>query len=254
MQIRLNKFLADLGIASRRKADQLIDEGKVMLNQKKAKLGDKVDPEKDQVMFEGKKLTSDDRENFEYWLLNKPRNVVSTVSDETGRKTVFDYVKSKAKARVYPVGRLDLESEGLLLMTNDGELANRLTHPKYEVRKVYKVTVNGIFSEGKVERLLRGVRLAEGKTSFDTLELLEKEGRDFTLKIGIHQGVKREIRRVCAKVGWEVTKLLRVKIGNLSMTGLIVGNVRKLTEEEVIDLKKLVGLYENPTSSQNSNL
>ena len=131
MQIRLNKFLADLGIASRRKADQLIDEGRVLLNQKKAKLGDKVDPEKDQVMFEGKKLTSDDREDFEYWLLNKPRNVVSTVSDEAGRKTVFDYVKTKAKTRVYPVGRLDLESEGLLLMTNDGELANRLTHPKY---------------------------------------------------------------------------------------------------------------------------
>jgi len=245
MKIRLNKFLADLGLASRRKADTLIDDGKVMLNQRKAKLGDKVDPEKDEVIFAGKKVNATAKEDFEYWLLNKPRNVVSTVSDEAGRKTVFDYVKSKTKARVYPVGRLDLESEGLLLLTNDGELANRLTHPKYEVKKVYRVWVDGIFAHSKVERLLRGVRLAEGKTAFDDLEIIEKDGREMVLKVTIHQGVKREIRRVCAKVGWEVTKLLRVKLGNLSMVGLSVGNVRKLNEEEVNDLKKLVGLYED---------
>lgn len=245
MQIRLNKFLADLGLASRRKADALIEEGRVLLNHKKAKLGDKVDPAKDEVMFNGKRLNQDNKEKFEYWLLNKPFNVISSVSDEANRKTVFDYVKSKTKARVYPVGRLDYQSEGLLLMTNDGELAHRLTHPKYQVEKVYKVWANGIFSEGKMERLLRGVRLSEGKISFDKMELLEKEGRDFVLKISIHQGVKREIRRVCAKVGWEVTKLLRVQLGNLVMTNLTVGNVRKLEEQEVKDLQKLVGLDEN---------
>lgn len=245
MKIRLNKFLADLGLASRRRADTLIDDGKVMLNQRKAKLGDKVDPEKDEVTFAGKKINATAKEDFEYWLLNKPRNVVSTVSDEAGRKTVFDYVKSKTKTRVYPVGRLDLESEGLLLLTNDGELANRLTHPKYEVKKVYRVWVDGIFAHSKVDRLLRGVRLAEGKTAFDDLEIIEKDGREMVLKVTIHQGVKREIRRVCAKVGWEVTKLLRVKLGNLSMVGLSVGNVRKLNEVEINDLKKLVGLYED---------
>jgi len=245
MKIRLNKFLADLGLASRRKADVLIEEGKVLINHKKAKLGDKVDPTQDEVMMGGKKLNQDNREKFEYWLLNKPFNVISSVSDEANRKTVFDYVKTKTKARVYPVGRLDYQSEGLLLMTNDGELAHRLTHPKYQVEKVYKVWVNGIFSEGKMERLLRGVRLSEGKISFDKIELLEKEGRDFVLKIAIHQGVKREIRRVCAKVGWEVSKLLRVQLGNLVMTNLTVGNVRKLDEAEVKDLQKLVGLDEN---------
>ncbi len=245
MKIRLNKFLADLGLASRRKADVLIEEGKVLLNHKKAKLGDKVDPTQDEVMLNGKRLDQGNKENFEYWLLNKPFNVISSVSDEANRKTVFDYVKSKTKARVYPVGRLDYQSEGLLLMTNDGELAHRLTHPKYQVEKVYKVWANGIFSEGKMERLLRGVRLSEGKISFDKMELIEKEGRDFVLKIAIHQGVKREIRRVCAKVGWEVTKLLRVQLGNLVMTNLTVGNVRKLEEQEVKDLQKLVGLDEN---------
>jgi pseudouridine synthase len=242
VKIRLNKFLADLGLTSRRGADQLIDEGKVLVNFKKAKLGDKIDPAIDQITFAGKKITSVAREDFEYWLLNKPANVISSVSDEVGRKTVFDYVKSKTQARVYPVGRLDLESEGLLLLTNDGELAHRLTHPKYEVKKVYRVWVNGIFTQSKVDRLLRGVRLAEGRIAFDDIKILEKDGRDMVLRVTIHQGVKREIRRVCAKVGWEVTKLLRIELGNLRMVNLTVGNVRKLSQEEVQDLKKLVGL------------
>ena len=197
-------------------------------------------------MVGGKKFSRENKEELEYWLLNKPFNVISSVSDEANRKTVFDYVKSKTNARIYPVGRLDYQSEGLLLMTNDGELAHRLTHPKYRVEKVYKVWVNGIFSEGKMERLMRGVRLSEGKISFDKIEMLEKEGRDIVLKITIHQGVKREIRRACAKVGWEVTKLLRVQLGNLVMTNLTVGNVRKLEEQEVKGLQKLVGLNENP--------
>jgi 23S rRNA pseudouridine2605 synthase len=242
MKIRLNKFLADLGLASRRKADVLIETGKVLLNHKKAKLGDKIDPDQDEVMVNGKKLGVANKEPLEYWLLNKPFNVISSVSDEAKRKTVFDYVKSKTQARVYPVGRLDYQSEGLLLMTNDGELAHRLTHPKYQVKKVYKVWVSGIFSEEKVERLLRGVRLAEGKIAFDQIEVLEKEGRDIVLEITIHQGVKREIRRACAKVGWEVTKLVRMGLGNLTMHNLIVGNVRKLTPEEIIDLRRLVDL------------
>jgi pseudouridine synthase len=242
MKIRLNKLLADLGLASRRGADQLIDEGKVLVNDKKAKLGDKIDPEIDQITFAGKKINQTMNENFEYWLLNKPSNVISSVSDEASRKTVFDYVKSKTQARIYPVGRLDFESEGLLLLTNDGELAHRLTHPKYEVQKVYRVWVNGIFTQSKVERLLRGVRLAEGRMAFDDLEILEKEGRDMVLQVTIHQGVKREIRRVCAKVGWEVSRLLRVKLGNLDMADLSVGNVRKLSQEEIQDLKKLVDL------------
>jgi len=242
MSIRLNKFLATLGVASRRSADELITQGKVLLNGRRAKLGDKFDQSKDLLQVLGKKISPNLNQTFEYWLLNKPFNVVSTVSDELGRKTVFDYVKSKTTTRVYPVGRLDFESEGLLILTNDGELAHRLTHPKYEVKKVYKVIASGIFSQIKVERLLRGVRLAEGKVAFDELEVLEKDGRDLTLRITIHQGVKREIRRVCAKVGWEVNKLVRIKIGNLSLNNLTVGNVRKLSTEEVSGLRTLVGL------------
>lgn len=242
MQIRINKFLAELGLASRRKADKLIEDGKVLLNSKKVKLGDKIDPEKDQLSVDGKKVDTATQENLEYWLFNKPYKVISAYSDNEGRKTAYDYLKSKTETRVYPVGRLDYESEGLLIMTNDGELAHRLTHPKYEIKKTYKVWVNGIYSRDKVARLLRGVGLAEGKTAFDELEVTEKDGRDMVLRIVIHQGRKREIRRVCAKVGWEVTKLLRIQIADLKLENLMVGNARKLTDEEVSSLKKVVGL------------
>ncbi len=242
MKIRLNKFLADLGLASRRKADALIEEGKVLLNGSKAKLGDKIDPSKDKLTVKGKIVALDQKTELEYWLLNKPTQVISAVSDDSGRKTALDYLKSKTKARVYPVGRLDYDSEGLLLLTNDGELAQRLTHPSYEVPKIYKVWAEGIFAPAKLERLLRGVKLAEGRIAFDQIEVLEKEGRELTLRITIHQGVKREIRRACAKVGWEVTKLLRIQIGNLQLLGLIPGNVRKLTDEEIQDLRQSVGL------------
>jgi len=242
VQIRLNKFLANLGLVSRRKADALIDEGKVLLNSSKARLGDKIDPSKDKLSVDGRAVELTSETEFEYWLLNKPSQVISSVSDEAGRKTVMDYFKNKTKARLYPVGRLDYDSEGLLLMTNDGELAQHLTHPKFEVPKVYKVWVDGIYMPSKIERLLRGVRLAEGRIAFDQVELLEKEGREFTLRITIHQGVKREIRRACAKVGWTVTKLLRTEIANLKLLNLIPGNVRKLTVEEVQALRQSVGL------------
>lgn len=242
MQIRLNKFLANLGLVSRRKADALIEAGKVLINSSKAKLGDKIDPSKDKLSVEGRTIALETATNLEYWLLNKPSRVISSVSDEADRKTVMDYFKNKTTARLYPVGRLDYDSEGLLLMTNDGELAQRLTHPSYEVPKVYKVWVDGIYMPSKIDRLLRGVKLAEGKIAFDQVELLEKEGREFTLKITIHQGVKREIRRACAKVGWTVTKLLRVQMASLTLHDLIPGNVRKLSTEEVQALRQAVGL------------
>jgi len=242
MQIRLNKFLAQLGLASRRKADSMIDEGKVLLNRKKAQLGDKVDPTTDEIIVDGKKIAATSKEELEYWVLHKPKFVLSAVSDEAKRKMAIDYFKNKTSARIFPVGRLDYESEGLLLMTNDGELTQRLTHPKYEIKKVYKVYANGIYSADKVSRLLYGVRLAEGRTAFDQVQLLEKDGRDMVLEVTIHQGRKREIRRVCAKVGWEVQRLLRTGIADVLSLDLAAGNVRRLTDQEIVGLKKAVGL------------
>jgi len=242
MQIRLNKLLADLGLASRRKADELIAAGQVLLNGKPAKLGEQVDPQTDQIKFNGRLLSSNQAEPLEYWLLHKPRGVLSTVSDEQGRRSVNDLLAAKSQARLFPVGRLDADSEGLLLMTNDGELAYRLTHPKYEVSKTYKVWATGIFAPSKVERLLRGVRLREGLSRADRLELLEKDDRELVFQISIHQGRKHEVRRMFAKVGWEVTRLLRTDLAGVLQLELAPGNARRLRAEEIAALRQLVGL------------
>jgi 23S rRNA pseudouridine2605 synthase len=240
--IRLNKFIADLGIASRRKADALIEAGKVVLNGQKAKLGDKINPEEDRLVVEGVTIDPQKKEELEYWLLNKPVNVISSVADDQGRKTVRQFFKDKSSARLYPVGRLDYESEGLMLMTNDGDLAYRITHPKYKVDKVYYVWVNGIYRNDKMEKLARGVWLREGITKVDEIRLLEKNGRDFLLEIVIHEGKKREIRRICAKVGWEVTRLQRIKIANLELDKLQAGTARKVREDELAELKSILDL------------
>ena len=240
--IRLNKFIADLGIASRRKADELIEQGKVSLNGKKAKLGDKIDPQNDRLVVDGEQFNSDETEALEYWLLNKPVNVISAVVDSDGRKTVKQFFNEKTEARLYPVGRLDYESEGLMLMTNDGDLAYRVTHPKYRVDKVYHVWVNGIYRNDKIEKLEKGVWLREGKTKADSVKLLEKDGRELKLEIVIHEGKKREIRRICSKVGWEVTRLQRIKIANLELGKLRIGTVRKLKDDELAELKSILEL------------
>lgn len=246
--IRLNKFIADLGFSSRRGADALMEAGKVKLNGKKVKPGTQIDPNKDRLVVDGQVIepkSSDavlSGENFEYWLLNKPAGVISSVSDPEGRKTVMRFVAGKSQARLYPVGRLDQDSEGLLLMTNDGELAFRLTHPKYGVEKEYLVQATGIFSQDKIERLKHGVRFAEGRAKADDVELLTKNSRDMELKFIMHEGRKREVRRICARVGWEVSHLIRVRIASLTLGVLKSGTARKLTEEELIDLKKLVKL------------
>lgn len=241
-KIRINKLLADLGLVSRRGADQLISSGKVLLNNRKAKLGEKVDPAQDKLRVEGKEVALQRQSSYQYWLLNKPVGVVSTTQDPQGRKTVAAVIKPYSSARLYPVGRLDYESEGLLLLTDDGELAQRLTHPKYQVSKVYLVWVNGIFHPAKLERLRRGVYLREGRTKVDEIELLDRQGRDFSLQIKIHEGKKREIRRLCAKVGWEVQRLQRIQLANLLLGDLALGQARALEAAEITALRHSVAL------------
>lgn len=248
MQVRINKLLADLGLASRRGADLLIGAGQVQINGRRAKLGEQVDINHDQVKVKGKIIDAvlihalASGEKFEYWLLNKPPAVVSTVSDELNRKTVMFFLKNKSQARLYPVGRLDYDSEGLLLMTNDGDLAYRLTHPKYQVEKEYLVEATGIFSQDKISRLERGVLLAGKRARAEQVELLEKKGRDLILKFILHEGRKHEVRRLAAKVGWEVTRLTRTRLANLELGNLQPGTVRKLSNEEIAALKETVKL------------
>lgn len=230
--MRLNKFLATAGIASRRGADALIEDGRVKVNGSVAKNGMQVS-EKDRVEVEGKLITNS--EEKEYWMVNKPRGVVSTAMDDRGRATVVSMVKTNA--RLYPVGRLDEDSEGLILLTNDGDLAFRLTHPKFQVEKVYQVRIMGELTDSKIKRFETGVRLEDGMTAPAKVEKIAHQ----LLEITIKEGRKRQIRRMCSVLGLEVTELKRMRMGTLELGDLKKGEKRKLTSDELAELKKLVG-------------
>ncbi|MGI9607060.1 MAG: pseudouridine synthase [Acidimicrobiales bacterium] len=222
---RLQKVLAHAGVASRRVAEDMIADGRVEVNGLVATLGDKVDAETDEIRVDGV-ITSIDPTRVTY-LLNKPVDVISTAQDTHGRPTVVDLVA--ADERIYPVGRLDADSEGLLLLTNDGGLAQRLTHPSYGVDKEYLVSVEGSPSRGALRALREGVALEDGRTSAAKVAELSPG----LLRIVIHEGRNRQIRRMCAAVGHPVTRLVRTRIGPLTDGKLGPGEFRLLTADEV---------------------
>lgn len=232
--MRLNKYLAQLGVASRRKADELIANGRIQINgQVMTRLGEKIDPKTDQISLDDKLLTSSTK--LLYFILNKPQGVVSTTADEFKRSTVLDLVK--VQTRLFPVGRLDQDSTGLILLTNDGELTQRLTHPKFEINKTYQVAVQGIISPDQIKHLEDGVFLKEGKTSPSRVEVLKTEGNRTYLEISIHEGRNRQIRRMCGGLDLEVINLKRVSMGPLTLGNLPEGSWRPLTQTEIDQLK-----------------
>jgi 23S rRNA pseudouridine2605 synthase len=235
--VRLNKYIADAGIASRRKADELISLGKVRINGKVVKeLGVKVNPEEDRVEVEGRVIKA--KSAKVYILYNKPVGVTSTTFDPHAEKTVVEAVDRDE--RVYPVGRLDKESRGLVLLTNDGELAFRLTHPKYHVAKTYLVTVKGKVIDAKVAPIRRGMRLDDEMTAPAQVRVLSQEEKQSVLEIVLFEGKKREIRRMCAELHLYVMDLQRVEFGGLRMDGLVEGAFRDLTLDEIKMLYKSV--------------
>ncbi|QNO16737.1 rRNA pseudouridine synthase [Alkalicella caledoniensis] len=226
---RLQKFMASAGVASRRKSEELILEGKVKVNgQLVTELGFKVS-QSDLVEVEGKEIYKP--KGHVYYLLNKPTGYVTTVSDPQGRKTVMELVPKDH--RVFPVGRLDIMTEGLLILTDDGELAYKLTHPKHMVEKEYHVKVNGIVAQEHITNLREGIMLDDGKTSPAKVEILNIQGGEATLSLIIHEGKNRQVRRMMEAVGRKVITLRRVKYGNLTLEGVQLGKYRNLTEEEV---------------------
>jgi len=233
---RLQKFLARAGIASRRQAEEYIKAGRVKVNGLViTELGSKVDPDRDRVAIDNKPVKAE--EELVYLLLNKPPLVVTTLHDPQGRTKVTDLLPG-IKQRVYPVGRLDYETEGLLLLTNDGELAYRLTHPSYKVPKTYRVKVQGNPSRTALQRLRNGVKLEDGMTQKALVKVLQP-GKDSTLlEITIREGRNRQIRRMCQAVGHPVLALRRIRFGPLQLGSLSPGQYRALTKEEIISLKK----------------
>ena len=234
MEERLQKLLSAAGVCSRRAAEGYITAGRVTVNGQTAELGRRADPEKDDIRIDGMPLSP--KEELVYLLLNKPRGYVTTLSDEKGRKNVADLVK-ECGVRVYPVGRLDLDSEGLLLMTNDGDLMQHLLHPSGEINKIYHVSVYGPVS-GAAEKL-EAIRDLEGEKIHPAqVRVLKQTAQTAEMEITIHEGKNRQIRRMCSACGLTVKRLRRVQEHTLKLNDLPVGRWRYLTEEEILELKK----------------
>ena len=235
--LRLNRYLANQGVASRRKADELIRDSRVYINGSLVtELGVKIDPEKDRVKVGGKLIGSGAKRV--YFIFNKPRNVLTTTSDPKGRSTVLDYFK-KVKTRIFPVGRLDWGSEGLLIMTNDGDLAWKITNPKSRIPKTYHAKLDALVSKEKLEKLKRGVSIVGGKVKAVDVRLIKKKSdkKDW-VQITINEGKNRQVRKMFEKIGFDVVRLRRVAIGRLKLSGLKLGEYRSLEQKDLEKLQK----------------
>ena len=238
-EIRLQKFMADSGIASRRKCEELILQGKVQVNGKQiTELGTKINPEKDVVEFENK-IINNENKKYVYILLNKPIGYVTTAKDQFGRDTVLDLVK--VKERIVPVGRLDMYTSGALILTNDGDFVNKVTHPSHEINKTYNVTVKGIVTDENVKALESGVIIDENyKTKPAKVKILkiDKEKKISRIQITIHEGKNRQIRKMCKAIDKNVLALHRAKIGELTVKNIPLGKWEFLNKNEIEKLIK----------------
>lgn len=238
-KIRIQKMIADSGYCSRRKAEELISNGRVKLNGRPIKLGDKCSY-KDLITIDGERIYLTRKKNYIYLMMNKPRGYVTTVSDELERKCVMDLLEG-LEERVYPVGRLDRNSEGLLLFTNDGEFANSIMHPSRHIAKTYRVTVRPGVNDDQLVALADGVEIDGRKTLPASVIVKDKQEGRVVLLITIKEGRNRQIRKMCEAVGLEVARLRRISVGPLKLGMLKPGSVRELTAEELRAIRTAIG-------------
>jgi pseudouridine synthase len=240
---RLQKALARAGVASRRAAEAMIVQGRVRVNDKVVTaLGTKIDPGKDDVRVDGRRIqvTSPEKQEHVYFLLNKPAGFLTTTKDDRGRKTVMDLVVGASQARIYPVGRLDFDAEGALLLTNDGELANLLTHPRYHVPKTYMAKVKGSPPEDKLDKLRKGIYLEDGPTKPAHVEIIEKAKVNTWVEITVTEGRNRLIKRMFWRIQHPVLKLVRTRFGALDTSGLRLGEYREISKKELQELRTFI--------------
>lgn len=233
--MRLQKFLAECGVASRRHAEEIIASGRVDVNGARATVGQSIDPTHDEVALDGQRVIPEEKI---YLVLHKPRGVITAVTDSHNRPTVISCLPDSLSERVFPVGRLDLDVEGALLLTNDGELAFKLTHPRFGVEKVYLVRVRGAVGPEAIERLERGVALDDGMTAPARASVVERGERETLLRLVLREGRKREVKRMCAAVGHPVLELQRVAFGGIGVRGLRPGQWRHLNDAELNRLRR----------------
>ncbi|MCB6614762.1 pseudouridine synthase [Ruminococcus sp. 210702-SL.1.03] len=238
-KVRLQKIIADSGICSRRKAEELIAQGRVKINGRPCKVGDKADPIKDIVSIDGERVVFERKKTYRYIMLNKPRGYVTTMSDELDRKCVTELLDG-VDARVYPIGRLDKNSEGLLLFTNDGNFANEIMHPSKHVTKTYRVTVRPDVDDEVLVKLSEGVVIDGRKTLPCTVLVLDKQPGRTVLQMTISEGRNRQIRKMCEAVGLEVARLKRTAVGPIKLGMLKPGTWRDLKPEELRALRNVI--------------
>lgn len=244
---RIHVYIARLGLGSRREVEEQIRQGKVRVNGKPAQLGQKINPASDQIVYRSKVLPKAQTKDFSLVALNKPKGVISSVRDPQGRKTVLDLLPKRFR-HLYPVGRLDLQSEGLMLLTNDGELALRLTHPRYETPKLYEVKIRGDLGEKKIEHLEKGVRVGrekwKGVKVLNVYDVTKSGTPKFKVRLEITEGKNRHIRKLFEAISCRVTDLRRIKISGVSVKGIARGEFRVLSNAQRLRLRKEVGLGE----------
>ena len=237
---RLQKILSRAGIASRRSAEQMILDGRVAVDGKIiTELGLKFDITVNKISVDGKIISYN--EEKVYILLNKPQNVLSSAKDDRGRTTVVDLI-TDVNERIYPVGRLDYDTEGLILLTNDGELMNALLHPKFQINKTYLAKVTGNVTNDKLEKLQKGIQLDDGMTAPAIVRVIGKSATEAKIEITIHEGRNRQVRRMFSAIGCEVKKLKRIKFANLTINDLKIGQYRRLNEVELENLYQMAGI------------
>ncbi len=238
-KVRLQKFLSECGVASRRKSEELIEQGAVRVNGQVASIGDKINPKSDTVTVKGKKIIK--QKSHTYIMLHKPRGFITTMSDERDRKCVAELIKD-VPGRVYPVGRLDKDSEGMLLCTNDGEFANAMTHPRKHVPKTYRVTVRPGITQEQITELTTGIVINDRMTAPAEIRVVTREEGRVVLEIILYEGRNRQIRKMCEAVGLEVARLKRTAVGSVKLGMLKQGDWRDLTEDEVRKLMLAAGM------------
>lgn len=238
MQERLQKFMARCGVASRRKSEEIILQGRVKVNGETVNSVVSVDPELDRIEVDGKLIRPE--ENKVYIMLNKPTGIITSAKDQFNRKTVLDIIQ--VEERVFPVGRLDFDTSGLIILTNDGDFAYRMTHPSHEVEKVYEAEVLGIPTDEEMERFRSGLKIEDYVTSPSEIRIIRTKGRNSVVEVKIHEGRNRQVRKMCDAIGHPVIRLKRTKIGGLELGSLKEGSWRKLTSEEIDYLKSISGM------------
>lgn len=234
--VRINKYLAQKGIASRREVDKLLESGKIFINGRKATHGEKVG-DNDKIEILGKIVNCKEKQKKVYFLLNKPAKVISATKDDRGRKTVVDLIK--CSERIFPIGRLDYDTEGAIILTNDGDIYNKVIHPRNGIYKEYIALIKGEISENEIKKLKEGIELEDGMTLPAKVELIAKNNGRSKVSISIREGRNRQIRRMFKEIGYLVIELKRKKIGNISLDNLEVGKYRELTKNELKYLKSL---------------